>query len=214
MGSPRSKVEIKGFEAKYYDILMDLLTFGRYKSTMETAIKLMKLRKEDKVLDLGSGTGRNACIMRRYIGDEGEIAGLDISDIMLGKAEKRCKQYKNVHFVKARIEKDIPYKNYFDKAFISFVLHGFEREDREKIVENVYSALKPNGEFFILDYSQEKPEKIQGIFRFFLEKVECPLAYEYIIMDHEEFLRDKGFSNFEYHYFFFKRVNLLKATKI
>ncbi len=214
MGSPRSKVEIKGFEAKYYDILMDVLTLGAYGKTMKKAIELMKIKREDKILDLGSGTGRNACIMRNYLNDNGEIVGLDISEIMIGKAERRCRKYKNVSFEKVRIEKEIPYKNYFDKAFISFVLHGFEQFDREKIVKNVYNALKVGGEFFILDYAHDEEENITGIYHYFLTKIECPLAYEYAILDQEDFLRKHGFSGFEYAYFFFKRVNLLKGVKI
>ncbi len=214
MGSPRSKVEIDGFEAKYYDILMDILTLGFYGKTMKKAIGLMNLKKKDKVLDLGAGTGRNACIMRSYLDDKGEIVGLDISDIMLEKARKKCKKYDNVSFKKVRIEDEIPYKNYFDKAFISFVLHGFEQYDREKIVRNVYNALKVGGEFFVLDYSHDREENLTGIYRYFLTKVECPLAYEYVLMDQEKFLKEHGFTGFEYSWFFFKRVNLMKAVKI
>ena len=213
MGSKRTKVEVKGFEAKYYDILMDILTLGGYKKTMEKAISLMNLKPNDKILDLGSGPGRNACIMRRYVDDEGEIIGLDISDIMISKARKRCKKFENVRFEKVRIEEEISYTSYFDKVFISFVLHGFEQEDREKIVKNVYKALKPGGEFFILDYTHDVPKNIRGIYKIFLTKIECPLAYEYVILDQEKFLKEYGFSDFTYHYFFYKRVNLLGAKK-
>ena len=213
MKSPRTKVEVDGLEAKYYDFFMDFLTFGYYRRFINDAIRFMKIKKQDKILDLGSGTGRNACIMRKYLDDAGEIIGIDISDIMLKKSQKRCKNYKNVHFKKIRIEEEIPYENYFDKVFISFVLHGFEQEDREKILKNVAKVLKPGGEFFILDYSNAGEEEIQGIYKIFLSKIECPLAYEYVLLDQEKFLSLYGFSNFTYNYFFFKRVNLLKALK-
>ncbi len=213
MGSPRSKVEIKGFEAKYYDILMDVLTFGAYKKTMEKAIELMGINENDKILDLGAGTGRNACIMRKYIKDQGEIVGLDISNIMIEKSKKRCKNYDNVRFEKARIEEELPYREYFDKVFISFVLHGFEQEDREKILKNIYTSLKPKGELFILDYTHAHPREVQGIYKVFLTRLECPLAYEFVVLDQEAFLKEFGFSIFSYNYFFYKRVNLLKAIK-
>ena len=192
---------------------MDILTFGAYKKTMEKAIELMGISENDKILDLGSGTGRNACIMRKYIKDQGEIVGLDISDIMIEKSKKRCRNYDNVRFEKARIEEELPYREYFDKAFISFVLHGFEQEDREKILKNIHFALKPKGELFILDYTHAHPREVQGIYKIFLTKLECPLAYEFVILDQEAFLKEFGFSNFSYNYFFYKRVNLLKAIK-
>lgn len=151
--------------------------------------------------------------MRKYIKDQGEIVGLDISDIMIEKSKKRCRNYDNVRFEKARIEEELPYREYFDKAFISFVLHGFEQEDREKILKNIHFALKPKGELFILDYTHAHPREVQGIYKIFLTKLECPLAYEFVILDQEAFLKEFGFSNFSYNYFFYKRVNLLKAIK-
>ena len=119
----------------------------------------------------------------------------------------------NVEFINARIEENIGYENYFDKAFISFVLHGFENDDKEKIVSNVYKALKHGGEFFILDYAHTDMEKVVGIFKFFLNKIECPLAYEFVILDQESFFRNLGFSDFSYNYYFYKKVNLLKISK-
>lgn len=53
---PQSKVEINGFMARYYDILLDTVTLGRYRPLIEKAIELMAIRPSDKILDLGSGT--------------------------------------------------------------------------------------------------------------------------------------------------------------
>lgn len=41
---PKSKVEIKGLTAKYYDTLMDIITFGTYSSFMQKAIWLMGIK--------------------------------------------------------------------------------------------------------------------------------------------------------------------------
>ena len=54
--------------------------------------------------------------MAQKIGPQGKIAGLDISDEMLGRALKRCYGYPNVVFEKQRIELPMLYKEEFDKC--------------------------------------------------------------------------------------------------
>jgi len=55
---PKSKVEISKFTAKYYDILMDIITFGGYSLFIQKAIQLMSIKSNDRIIDLGAGTGR------------------------------------------------------------------------------------------------------------------------------------------------------------
>lgn len=64
---PESKVEVSGFTARYYDILMDIITFGAYPSLIQKAIRLMEIKPDDRIIDLGAGTGRNACLMMKYL---------------------------------------------------------------------------------------------------------------------------------------------------
>ena len=80
---PESKVEISKLTAKYYDMLMDILTFGGYSLFIYKAIQLMNIKPNDKIIDLGAGTGRNACLMMNYLSTKGELIGLDISNEMV-----------------------------------------------------------------------------------------------------------------------------------
>ena len=70
---PESIVETKGFTAKYYDALMDIITFGRYHLFIEKSIELMRIRPPDRILDLGTGTGRNACLMAKFLSKKGKL---------------------------------------------------------------------------------------------------------------------------------------------
>ena len=45
----------------HYDAILDIATFGKYSPFIEKAIEMMRIRPQDKILDLGTGTGRNAC---------------------------------------------------------------------------------------------------------------------------------------------------------
>ncbi len=111
---PESKVEITGFTAKYYDRLMSILTFGMYSSLMQKAVRLMNIKPTDKILDLGAGTGRNACLMRRYFSSKGELIGLDISEEMISQFKKNCADFPNIKIINERIDKDLVYGRYFD----------------------------------------------------------------------------------------------------
>jgi ubiquinone/menaquinone biosynthesis C-methylase UbiE len=60
---PDSKVEIQGFTAKFYDNLVNFVTLGGYSIFIKKAIKSMNINPNDKIIDFGAGTGRNALLM-------------------------------------------------------------------------------------------------------------------------------------------------------
>jgi len=160
---PTSKVEVSGFTAKHYDILMDIITLGRYASFIRKAIRLMEIKPTDKILDLGAGTGKNARLMVRYLSSEGELIGLDISKVMISQFKKNCADFSNATIINKRIDQDLAYEGYFDTVFISFVLHGFPQEARNQIIRNAFKVLKKDGVFFILDYNEFSLEEMPFI---------------------------------------------------
>jgi len=210
---PESKVEIMGFMARYYDIGLDIATFGRYLSFIKQVISMTKIKPEDKILDLGAGTGRNACLMAKYLSEKGELIGVDISKDMIAQFEKRCTDFPNVKIINRRIDQTLPYKNDFSKVFISFVLHGFPQNARKVIIENAFQSLKQNGEFLILDYNEFSLPDIPFYLRLAFKLMECPYAFDFIEKDLKKLLADSGFTNFQEHFFFTGFVRLLRAVK-
>jgi len=210
---PKSKVEVKGFIAKHYDRLMNIITLGKYSSMIERAVQLMDIKKDDKILDLGAGTGRNACLMAKRLSPKGELIGLDISEEMRSQFKKNCADFPNIKITNERIDKELTYENYFDKVFISFVLHGFPREIRKQIIKNVFKTLKKDGEFFILDYNEFSIKKMPFYVRIPFKLIECPYAFDFIKRNLSEILSSERFSRFEEYSFFSGYVRLLKAMK-
>ena len=210
----KSKVEVKGFTARYYDKLMNIVTLGRYSLFIEEAIKLMKIRSVDRILDLGAGTGRNACLMMKYLSKEGELIGTDISEEMIPQFKKKCANFPNAKIVYARVDQSLPFEEKFDKIFISFVLHGFPQTDRETITDNAYKALKKGGEFHILDWNEFDLKALPFYQRTFFRFIECPYAFDFIRRDWKQILANHNFDGFEEHFFFRGFVRLLKAEKI
>jgi len=215
MGSyyPESKVEINGFMARYYDALLNIATFGRYSTFIKKSIELMEIKPEDRILDLGTGTGRNACLMTEYLSKNGKLIGVDISREMISQFKKKCANYPNVKIIRARVDKSLPFKEKFDRVFIAFVLHGFPQDIRTLIVKNVFETLKSNGNFFILDYNEFSYKKMPLYLRILFKGIECPYAFDFIERDWKQILADYNFTGFEQYLFFKGYVRLLKAEK-
>lgn len=212
-GSPDTKVEIEGFEARHYDTLMNLASFGTYPRFLRRVVRDMAIRPDDAILDLGSGTGRNALRMHRHLSSQGRIVGLDIGEEMLEQARRRCRGLSNISMEKKRVEQPLEYSEEFDIVFISFVLHGFYQEDRLRIVDNAQRALKPGGRFLILDYDEFEPEQASWPVRFFFRHVECRLATDFVRRDWETILAERGFTGFQVRRYYRGRVRLLQAQK-
>jgi len=193
---------------------MDLLSFGRYRRFIEDAIKEMGIRAGHRVLDFGAGAGRNACIMRRYFGESGELLGWDIGEDMNKRFRWKCRKFANISLENRRIDVEHTPEKPFDKVFISFVLHGLPQESRLEVLKNAHRALKPNGMFHILDYGEYDPEKKSFFVRRFFRSFECPHATDYAKRDWLKLLAEAGFGNFREKPYFWGLVRLLTAEKI
>ena len=174
----------------------------------------MEIKPEDRILDLGTGTGRNACLMTKYLSKKGKLIGIDISQEMISQFKKRCVNDPNAKIIQARLDRSLPLREAFDKVFISFVLHGFPQYVRELIVKNVFEALKSNGSFFVLDYAEFSYKEMPFYLKIPFNLMECAYAFDFIEKDWKEILKQHGFDCFREHHFFQTYVRLLTAKKM
>ncbi|NOZ48187.1 MAG: methyltransferase domain-containing protein [Chlorobi bacterium] len=210
---PDSKVELTPLISRNYDKIMNVGSFGLYKGFIKAAIKLMHIKPGDKILDLGCGTGRNSCIMHKYLGDNGTIVGIDNSEAMQNQFMKNCFEFQNVIFQKQRIDQPFTMNEKYDIVFISFVIHGFPHEIRNIIIENAKNNLKQGGVFFILDFAEFNMAEMPPFYRFIFKTIECKYAFDFIEKDWREILRQHNFDHFEEYFFMKNYVRLLKAVK-
>jgi len=207
-----SRVELTRFTAAHYDSIMNLMSLGYYAHFIKKAVSLMHIQPEDKILDLGCGTGRNAHLMVSYLSEKGRLLGMDISYEMEKQFRSRFKEFTNVSFLKQRIDQPFEFTETFDKAFISFVIHGLPHEAREETIQNITDHLKPGGKFFILDYNEFTLRDMPLYMRVPFKIMECPHAFDFIKRDWKEILKDFGFQTFQEHLFFWNYARLLEAS--
>ncbi len=211
---PESKVEIQGFFARHYDFILDILSLGRYKKFIKSAIKKMQIKPGEHILDLGCGTGRNARFMRNEFGDEGRLLGMDISYTMGRQFERKSRPYKNMEFHSERIDLPFTQEYKFDRVFIGFVLHGFPQHVRKIIIQNAYDNLKSGGVFSILDFAEFSLNEMPFYYRAPFKILECPYAFDFIQEDWKKKLTKSGFGHFSESFMFKNYIRLLNATKI
>jgi ubiquinone/menaquinone biosynthesis C-methylase UbiE len=94
--------------------------FEEQKNKYEYALKQLKLKPSDKILDVGCGSG----LLFDFFNSKVEmIVGVDISDKLLKKA-KNQKTKKNVHLILTDVD-HLPIKNnYFDIIFVFTILQN------------------------------------------------------------------------------------------
>lgn len=158
--------------APYYDILLDLLTFGLYAKFLKRAVDLLAPQKGETILELCSGTGRAASWIAQSVGKEGEVSGMDIAARMVEIARSRYRGLENVIFLQKDVTQPWGYQNYFDGIFISFALHELPEVKRQGVLEQSYTALNDGGRMVIADFNSEISGKSKAILLTFFKLFE------------------------------------------
>ncbi len=73
-----------------YDRMNDLMTAGLHHRWREMAVMLARVGPGSSALDVCCGTGDLAFALRRAVGREGRVVGVDVSDEMLDIAREKC----------------------------------------------------------------------------------------------------------------------------
>ena len=108
---------------------------------LEEIFKVLSLKKGDRVLDVGTGTGILIPHILKMIGSEGKIVALDYTENMIKKAKEKFpqKEYPNVNFV---------IKNFFETTseclFDSIICYSCfpHLEDKEQFFQKSFDLLK------------------------------------------------------------------------
>lgn len=124
-----------------------------------------------RILDLGSGSGRDCYVLAQLVGEQGEIVGVDMTDEQLAVANRHVDYHRdafgyknsNVSFKQGYIEQ-LDALNLEDNSFDLIVSNCVINlsPDKEAVLREAYRLLKPGGEMYFSDVYADRriPEEL------------------------------------------------------
>lgn len=152
---PDRRMAFFGKFAADYDSFLDLFTFGTYAKFLNKAVKILAPKKGERILDLGSGTGRVAFWMFERVGQDGLVVGMDNAEGMVDAAKTRYGYSNNLIFIKQDVTRSWSYRNPFDGILASFSLHELPEKGRRRVLEQSYLALSDQGRLVVADFNPQ-----------------------------------------------------------
>lgn len=126
-----------------------------------------------RILDLGSGSGRDCYIASQLVGEDGEVVGIDMTPEQLDVANKYIEYHQekfnyrqsNVTFIEGNIERldELGFEpESFDLIISNCVINL--ATDKQKVLNDAYKLLKKGGEMYFSDVYADRrfPKDLQS----------------------------------------------------
>lgn len=143
--------------SKWYD----LFTFFERKF-LHASIKMLDVKKGERVLEVGFGTGHGIRALAVGVGENGHVTGLDISEKMKAVAQKRADRNHlagRVNLIVGDAVK-MPFEEQsFDAILMSFVLELFNEQEIPLVLAECKRVLKASGRIGIVSMSKDHGTK-------------------------------------------------------
>jgi len=154
--------------AKRYDFMNTLLSFGIHYLWKHAAVRMMKLKPGDRVLDVCGGTGDLSILAHRAVGTAGRVILYDINRAMiLAGKNKPAQAYlrRRIRYVQGNAEMLAFPDGYFDAAMVGFGIRNVTRMD--KGFGEMYRVLKPGGKLMCLEFSKPTAPLFRFLYDFY-----------------------------------------------
>jgi arsenite methyltransferase len=153
------------------------------------------IKEGNLVIDLGSGAGNDAFVVRSIVGEKGKVIGIDMTTAMIDKARMNNDKlgFNNVEFRLGEIENIPCASNIADVVVSNCVLNLVP--DKVKAFFEIHRVLKDGGHFCISDVVLigELPEKLKKHADMYAGCVSSAIQKE----DYLNFIEGTGFVNIE-----------------
>jgi len=211
----KSKLVNKVFNKVYdkYDLMNDIMSLGTHRKWKKQLVSWLNPKKNNKIIDVASGTGDIAKLCSEYSRNECEMTCVEPNEKMFLEGKKKLKNFDKIKWFLSPAEK-LPFKdNSFDYYVISFGIRNVT--DLNKSISEAYRVLKNGGRFFCLEFSKVENEIFQIIYKRYSKLIPSlgkliagsEMPYDYLVQsikefyDQKEFLKklsDGGFINVKY----------------
>ena len=212
-----------------YDLMNDLMSLGVHRIWKSRLIDWMNPKKDDRLIDMASGTGDIAVSFLKRLQFQGEVTCVEPNRLMFDRGKKKLKNYKKVKWYCSTAEK-LPFKNEtFDFYSVSFGIRNFSNINQS--LKEAKRVLKSGGRILCLEFSKVENEMLDKIYKLYSKSIPYlgkyitgkSEPYEYLINSIEKFynqdelleiFKKNGFDKVEYRILSGGIVAILSGWKI
>jgi len=154
--------------AKKYDVMNTILSFGIHHLWKRSAIKMLKLRAGDRIVDVCGGTGDLAILGARAVGPSGRVTLYDINRTMMETGRPKIARlgYQDrIEYVQGDAERISFEEQRFDAAMVGFGIRNLTH--MEEGLREMYRVLKPGGKMMCLEFSRPTAPLFRWLYDFY-----------------------------------------------
>ncbi len=161
------------------DLLNLIFSLGLCHVWRRKAVALSGIRRDDKVLDLCTGTGDLALILLEKMGPDGSFTGTDFCQNMLDLAKEKVKKKaitlpREASFVYGDA-KEIAFPDHsFDLVTVAFGMRNIP--DTPAALREIKRVLKPGGRFLCLELTQPNRKWFLPLYQWYTFRVMPAIA--------------------------------------
>lgn len=105
--------------------------------TIATMLSLLELKKNQKVLEIGSGCGYVLALLSELVGNKGKVFGIEIIKELAEKSKQNLKQYETIEIYNKNGRQGLKQHAPYDRILIS--------AGCSEVPKNILQQLKTNG---------------------------------------------------------------------
>jgi demethylmenaquinone methyltransferase/2-methoxy-6-polyprenyl-1,4-benzoquinol methylase len=151
--------------ARVYDAMNSVMTAGMHHRWRERAADLARVGPGARALDVATGTGDLAVELKRRVGPEGEVVGLDFAERMLELAREKAP---DVRF-EAGNALALPYADgEFDAVTVGFGARNFS--DLGRGLAEMARVTRPGGRVVVLEITTPEHAPLSWFFRLWFDR--------------------------------------------
>jgi demethylmenaquinone methyltransferase/2-methoxy-6-polyprenyl-1,4-benzoquinol methylase len=152
--------------ATVYDRMNAVMTVGMHERWRERAADLAELRPGGRALDVATGTGDLAIELRKRVGPDGEVVGIDFSERMLELARAKAPE---LRFERGNAL-ELPFQDdEFDAVTVGFGARNFS--DLARGLAEMARVAKPGGRVVVLEITTPQKPPLSSFFSLWFDRV-------------------------------------------
>ena len=199
----KSKLVQKVFNKVYdkYDLMNDIMSLGTHRIWKKNLVSWINPKKNDKIIDVASGTGDIAKLCSENTNNSCEIICVEPNKKMLQQGKNKLRNFNNIRWKMSSAEY-LPFEDgTFDYYAISFGIRNVSNFD--KSLNEAYRVLKNGGRFFCLEFSKVENEILKIIYENYSKLIPSvgkfiagdDMPYKYLVKSIEKFYNQEEFSD-------------------